>query len=160
MIPGVIGPATGGVTEQLQRRMVLPFTGSLEETSHVLGHELVHAFQFDIATGRSLALPLWFVEGMAEYLSIGPIHALTAARLRDALIHDNLPGFDDLDDPEYFPYRFGHAAWAYLAGRFGDEVVGELFRLASAAGDPLPAIEKLTGTSIDELYPLALVRIG
>jgi Tol biopolymer transport system component len=88
---------------------------------------------------------------MAEYLSIGPIDALTAAWLRDALIHDNLPGFDDLDDPEYFPYRFGHAAWAYLAGRYGDEIVGELFRLASAAGDPLPAVEKLTGTSIDEL---------
>ena len=138
---------------------MLPFASSLAETDHVLGHEIVHAFQFDMADRHrtSLAVPLWFVEGMAEYLSIGPIHALTAARLRDALIHDNLPGFDDLDDPEYFPYRFGHAAWAYLAGRFGDEVVGELFRLASAAGDPLPAIEKLTGTSIDELYPLALV---
>jgi hypothetical protein len=150
VIAGTVGPATGGVTEQLRRRMVLPFTGSLEETSHVLGHELVHAFQFDI-TGRMLALPLWFVEGMAEYLSLGPVDVQTAAWLRDAVIHDDLPSLADLDNPEYFPYRFGHAAWAYLAGRFGDAVVGQLFRLAVEVGDPLQAIERVTGVGIDEL---------
>jgi hypothetical protein len=151
VIPGMISPGTGGVTEQLQRRMVLPFTGSLEETSHVLGHELVHAFQFDMAASRAMGLPLWFVEGMAEFLSIGPIDAQTAAWLRDALIHDNLPAFDELDDPEFFPYRFGHAAWAYLAGRFGEGFVRQLYREAAERGDPLQAIEALTAQSLDEL---------
>src|SRR6267143_2337599 len=82
-IPGDLGEETGGVTEALKRRIVLPFAGPIAETDHVLGHELVHAFQYDITgQGRSAAnpaaaglerLPLWFVEGMAEYLSLGLI---------------------------------------------------------------------------------------
>jgi len=74
-IEGLIGEGTGGVTEALKRRVVLPMSGSLADTDHVLGHELVHAFQFDL-TGADpregaqeapgiLAYPLWFVEGMA-----------------------------------------------------------------------------------------------
>src|SRR5467141_555435 len=84
------GEGTGGVTESLKRRIVLPLGSSLAETDHVIGHELVHAFQYDI-TGRSPGspapavqrLPLWFIEGMAEYLSIGPIDAHTAMWMRD-----------------------------------------------------------------------------
>src|SRR5579871_2131278 len=47
-IEGLIGEGTGGVTEPLKRRVVLPMSGSLADTDHVLGHELVHAFQFDL----------------------------------------------------------------------------------------------------------------
>ena len=47
-VEGLIGEGTGGVTEALKRRIVLPMSGSLADTDHVLGHELVHAFQFDI----------------------------------------------------------------------------------------------------------------
>ena len=44
-VEGAIGEGTGGVTEALKRRIVLPMAGSLADTDHVLGHELVHAFQ-------------------------------------------------------------------------------------------------------------------
>ena len=47
-IEGLIGEGTGGVTEAMKRRVVLPMSGSLAETDHVLGHELVHAFQYDL----------------------------------------------------------------------------------------------------------------
>lgn len=151
VIGGMIGEGTGGVTERLQRRMVMPFTGSLQETSHVLGHELVHAFQFDMGGARTMQLPLWFIEGMAEYLSLGPVHAQTAIWLRDAAIHDNLPDFDELADPDYFPYRFGHAAWAYLAQRWSDKIVRQVFLAAGDSGDPLAAIEAATGVPIEEL---------
>src|SRR5215510_10548666 len=50
-ILGEIGEGTGGVTESGRRRVILPFAGGLAETDHVLGHELVHAFQYDIASG-------------------------------------------------------------------------------------------------------------
>ena len=80
-IGGAPGEGTGGVTEVFKRRIVLPFAGPIAETDHVLGHELVHAFQFDM-TGQgktvsettipmALRLPLWFIEGLAEYLSVG-----------------------------------------------------------------------------------------
>ena len=48
------GEGTGGVTESLKRRIILPMGASLWETDHVIGHELTHAFQYDITgVGRS-----------------------------------------------------------------------------------------------------------
>src|SRR5437773_1874181 len=83
------------------------------ETDHVLGHELVHAFQYDIAAQRANGqtggggggvenLPLWLIEGMAEYLSLGPVDAHTAMWLRDAARKEKLPAISDLDNPKYF----------------------------------------------------------
>jgi hypothetical protein len=80
----------------------------------------VHAFQYDIAaeTGRRVGsgaglerLPLWFIEGMAEYLSLGPIDSNTAMWVREAASRDAMPSIDKLDDPDFFPYRYGHAFW-------------------------------------------------
>src|SRR4026208_39503 len=50
-LSGAPGEAPGGVTEPLKRRIVLPLAGPLGDTDHVIGHELVHAFQFDIMIG-------------------------------------------------------------------------------------------------------------
>ena len=149
VVDGLIGEGTGGVTDFLQRRMVLPFASSLGETSHVLGHEMVHAFQFDLGGEGAPALPLWFVEGMAEYLSLGPNHVTTAMWMRSEL--DDLPTFTDLDNPRYFPYRFGHAAWAFLAERFGERVVGSAFLAAVELNSAIRGIEAATGADIDTL---------
>jgi Tol biopolymer transport system component len=142
VLGGEIGEGTGGVTESGKRRIILPFAGGLAETDHVLGHELVHAFQYDMAmppgsdAQRSAmgALPLWFVEGMAEYLSLGPVDAHTSMWVRDASAREKMPTIDKLDDPEFFPYRYGHAFWAYVASRWGDEAVGDMFHGASRVG--------------------------
>src|SRR2546427_5308960 len=51
---GDIGEGTGGVTEFFKHRMVLPFTGSYAELEHVIGHEMVHQFQYDVfSRGRA-----------------------------------------------------------------------------------------------------------
>jgi Tol biopolymer transport system component len=156
IVPGGIGEGTGGVTEALRRRVVLPFAGSLAATDHVLGHELVHAYQFDI-TGEggglptALRLPLWFIEGMAEYLSIGPIDPHTAMWMRDAVLREQLPSIRQLDDARFFPYRYGHAFWAYVAGEYGDQVVGQILKAAGKRGEAIPAIEGVLGLPIDEL---------
>jgi hypothetical protein len=67
VLPGQLPDGVGGFTDHLKGRVVMPFAPALGETDHVLGHELVHAFQRDILqqAGRSMALPLWFLEGMA-----------------------------------------------------------------------------------------------
>ena len=74
-------------------RVVLPLTGDYAENDHVLGHEIVHVFQYDIAVGAEHnnrrrfnleQLPLWLVEGMAEYFSKGRIDPLTSMWIRDA----------------------------------------------------------------------------
>src|SRR5262245_31650444 len=166
-IQGELGEGTGGVTEPLRRRMVLPLGGPLADTDHVIGHELVHAFQFDITTppGGSPAqngafrLPLWFIEGMAEYLSIGPVDPNTAMWLRDAvresddskLAREKLPSIDALENPRYFPYRWGQAFWAYVGGRYGDDVIRRMLAIGAAAGDYNVAIEKVLGIKTAEL---------
>ncbi len=159
-IPGSLGEGTGGVTEALKRRVVMPSAGPLAETDHVLAHELVHAFQYDITSrGVSgsgglpgvLRLPLWFVEGMAEYLSVGPRDPHTAMWIRDAIRDNKLPTIKQLGNPKYFPYRFGQAFWAYVAGRYGDAVVGRMLRAAARGGDPNSAIKEVLGTTPEEL---------
>ncbi|HHP7237600.1 peptidase S9 [Longibacter sp.] len=142
VIQGQIGQGTGGVTESLKERVVMPLTGSYKETDHVLGHELVHSFQYDIALrgdtpGFSLRrLPLWLVEGMAEYLSIGRDDPHTAMWLRDAALRDDLPTVDQMtrDMATYFPYRYGQAYSAYIGGKYGDAAVTNLFKLSGRVG--------------------------
>jgi Tol biopolymer transport system component len=159
--PTQIGEGTGGFTESLRRRIVLPLAGPLADTDHVIGHELVHAFQFDMTSTRETGgtgvvtgaqrLPLWFVEGMAEYLSIGPVDPHTAMWMRDAVREETLPTLRQLNSPEYFPYRWGHAFWAYVAGRWGDGVVGDLLRQAGASGSPEVAIRSVLKVTPEEL---------
>jgi Tol biopolymer transport system component len=151
VVGGMIGEGTGGVTEGLKRRVVLPLAGTLAETDHVLGHELVHAFQYDISARRQQgggsgggieSLPLWFVEGLAEYLSIGPVDPHTAMWLRDATRKEELPEIEDLDSGQFFPYRWGQAVWAYIGGKYGDDLIGQIYRTAVRSGDPIVAIER------------------
>ena len=134
---GDISEGTGGVTDPFRHRIMMPFTGAYKDFEHVLMHEMVHQFQFDIfARGRigggiqrlsMVSPPLWFMEGMAEYLSIGPIDALTVMWLRDAALEGNLPSIEEMTfDPRVFPYRFGHSLLAYIGERWGDEVIGEI----------------------------------
>ena len=160
-LQGELGEGTGGVTEVFKRRMVLPFGGSLAETDHVIGHELVHAFQFSLTgQGRSvqtggipgaLTLPLWFIEGMAEYLSVGPVDPLTAMWMRDAAL-DDLPSLHDLGNSyKWFPYRWGQALWAWIAGTYGDEVVGRMLEVAGRAREPEVALAAIVGLSPEDL---------
>jgi Tol biopolymer transport system component len=142
VIGGFIGEGTGGVTEGLKQRVVMPLTGSYAETDHVLGHELVHSFQYDIAfSDRDTIrfnlglLPLWMVEGTAEYLSVGRSDTHTAMWLRDAVRRDDLPTIDQLTRGQrYFPYRYGQAYMAYIGGKYGDAAVANFYKLAGRAG--------------------------
>src|SRR6266850_2386494 len=150
--PGVIGEGTGGFTERLRSRVVLPFAPGLGETDHVLGHELAHAFQIDIVKRtkqNAFELPGWFIEGMAEYLSIGPSNTLTDMWLRDAKANHSLPTLKQLDNPRYFPYRYGHALWSYLTTRYGDEIIGRVLR--SKIRGVIPRLEDITGADQAQL---------
>jgi hypothetical protein len=157
-----IGEGTGGVTEALRRRIVLPTGGTLGDLNHVIGHELTHAFQYDItgAGGRSggnpaaANMPLWFVEGMAEYFSLGPVAPLTAMWMRGGpqdTARDSLPSFRQLDDPRFFPYRYGQALLAYVGGEYGDDRIGELLRAAGRTRGVDQAIRGVLSLTPDQL---------
>ena len=158
VIGGMISEGTGGVTESARQRVILPFTGVYADNDHVLGHEIVHVFQYDIADSMSRVrsdslgvgaggpgiqdLPLWLIEGMAEYLSIGRSDPHTAMWLRDAVLRDKLPTVRQLTtDGRFFPYRYGEALWAYIGGKWGDQKVKVLYRSALKYGFE-PAIKR------------------
>jgi len=160
-VSSLIGTGTGGVTEGLKNRVVMPFSKTLSQTDHVLGHELVHAFQFnklltaDTSKNYSVNnLPLWMIEGMAEYLSIGSVDPHTAMWMRDALLNDDFPSLEQLTkESKYFPYRFGHAFWAMVGKTWGDTIIMPLFE-KTAEYQYEDAIDSLLGISSSTLSSL------
>ncbi|MEA2239986.1 MAG: hypothetical protein QOC81_4710 [Thermoanaerobaculia bacterium] len=158
--PEMIGEGTGGFTDPFMNRVVLPLTGDYAENDHVLGHEMVHVFQFDIAASISNSrrrfnlemMPLWIVEGMAEYFSKGRVDPLTAMWIRDAEQHNRLPTLRQLErDPYYFPYRYGQAILAYIGGRFGDDAVVRYF-LSAGMVNPEAAFDRALGVPAKQIF--------
>ncbi|HEX2977143.1 MAG TPA: hypothetical protein VHO68_14505, partial [Bacteroidales bacterium] len=143
-VSGDIGIGTGGVTESLKNRVIIPIAPSLAQTDHVLGHELVHAFQYHLFLNnqnrqrgeQSLQnIPLWMIEGMAEYLSKGSVDPHTSMVMRDALLSNDFPTIRKLStDSKYFPYTYGQAFWAMVSKVWGDSVMVPLLRLTAVMG--------------------------
>ncbi|MEP7086649.1 MAG: BamA/TamA family outer membrane protein, partial [Gemmatimonadota bacterium] len=121
-----------------------------------------HEFQFDIfARGRAgggiaqltqVNPPLWFMEGMAEYLSLGPDYARSSTVMRDAAINGDLPTIVKMNErpDRYDPYRYGQPLWAYIAGRFGDEIIGAIMADVPSMGVER-AFKRETGESLEDL---------
>ena len=124
--------------DRCKRRIILPFAGGLAETDHVLGHELVHAFQFDMASratpkaSRSDRRSMRCRSGSSRaWPSISRSDRSTRTRRCGSATRRRARRcrrIDKLDDPDFFPYRYGHAFWAYVAGRWGDAAVGDMLR--------------------------------
>jgi len=162
-VVGDLGEGVQGVTEAFKQRIVMPFMHSMQETDHLIGHELVHAFQYDIsglgragggieAAARRFQAPLWFMEGMAEYLAVGPIAPHTAMWMRDGALAGQVPTVEQMTrDPRFNPYRWGHAFWSYVGGRWGDAVIGQILKQAGQ-GVPYPeAFQRILNASLDEI---------
>jgi hypothetical protein len=141
-IDGEISVGTGGVTEGLKNRVVMPFMETNQTTRHVIGHELVHAFQYHSLLDNDSTnfaeinnLPLWMIEGMAEYLSLGKKDAYTAMWMRDAYLNKDIPTIKDLTESnKYFPYRYGEAFWSYIGSTYGDTIIVPFFKNVAKYG--------------------------
>src|SRR5262245_54964820 len=123
------------------------------ETERVLGHEIAHAFQFDIARryGGGMNQPLWFIEGMAEYLARGANDSEAVLWLRDAVATDRLPKQEADAARRFSPYQYGHAFWSYLATRFGDDVMGKALK-SGKRGKFKDRMRAATGVGLAQLY--------
>ncbi|MCA9727320.1 MAG: PD40 domain-containing protein, partial [Candidatus Eisenbacteria bacterium] len=156
---GLIGEGTGGFTEFLKRRVNMPVTGDYDEVDHVLTHELVHAFQIDLLTvggsglggGVRWAPPLWVMEGMAEYLSLGEVDELTQQWLRDGALEGYLLPVTIMDRvADIRVYRFGQAIMAYFGASFGDEKIGVWFKKLAATRSLDRSFEEVAGVTFEK----------
>ncbi|MFN0178151.1 MAG: hypothetical protein ACKVZ0_05090 [Gemmatimonadales bacterium] len=155
---GDVDEGTGGFTDYLRHRNTFPLSGSYDDDEHVLAHEMVHQFQFDIwSRGRTGAgiqgifsanAPLWFGEGMAEYFSLGPTDSKTAMWLRDGALESKLPSASDF--VQVFPYQYGHALVTYIGQRWGDEAVGAVTKNAIGGGLEL-SLRRVLGINFEQL---------
>jgi len=148
----------GGVTELFKNRVVLPFEGSYDQFRHVIHHELVHAVMNDMFYGGSLQsiisnnitlnLPLWFMEGLAEYESLGwDTHS--DMFMRDASINQYLPNINQLDG--YFAYRGGQSVFWFIERKYGKEKIGDLLNRIRGQGSFEGGIKSTFGFDLEEL---------
>ncbi len=113
-----------GATAPRGLEVALPYFGDHASFDHTSTHELGHEFTIQkVRASASHAnlwgdplesLPLWFVEGLAEYVSLGPIDGENAMRVRDLVVNPDLfRGYGLLGFFSDFP---GHVLWTYAGG--------------------------------------------
>lgn len=161
-VTGDLGEGTGGVTDGSRQRIMMPFTGDYASFERVLIHEMVHQFQYDVfargKAGANLQLldqvnpPLWFMEGMAEYLAIGPSHTLTTSWVRTAIASGSFPTIKQMTErpDKHFPYRYGEALFRYIGERWGDGVIGSILQTSTSVGIER-AFQRELGMSLEKL---------
>ncbi|MBN1307770.1 MAG: PD40 domain-containing protein [Chitinispirillaceae bacterium] len=128
IITEIIPEEVGGFTELLKNRIAIPFNGSYNDFRHVLHHELVHAFMFGMLFDQfgsnlfsgNLQLPLWFMEGSAEYLS-SKWDAEADMFMIDQALNSSIPlpgaGLDG-----YLAYKGGQSFLFFLESSRGDSL--------------------------------------
>jgi hypothetical protein len=128
-----------GVTSPEDLKMAVPYFGDHSKFVEVSTHEMVHQFQIQKMLEQAGAedmpsaimfLPLWFIEGIAEYYSKGGIDTETDLFLRDLVWNpDPSKGYEILPFAEdrirgYIPtYKLGQARIAFIAETYGKEKI-------------------------------------
>jgi Tol biopolymer transport system component len=147
----------GGVTESFKNRVVIPFEGNYAMFRHVIHHELVHAVLNDMLGGTVQALissrapielPMWMNEGIAEYAS-QKWETDSDMFLRDATDHNYLPPINYLEG--YFAYRGGQSVWYYIANKYGEQKIGEIFNRIKTMRSVDRGLKAALGMDIKEL---------
>lgn len=133
-----------GVTSPVDLTMALPYFGDETLFARVSTHELAH--QFTIQKLRSLntgdfgadpmrRMPLWFVEGLAEYYAQHGIDAETEMLVRDMVINPSndaptLAFFRDDVRNFLWTYKLGQMRCAFLQETYGDGSIQNILRQA------------------------------
>jgi hypothetical protein len=133
--PGFIPDGVGGFFEFIKGRVVIPSAGSLEKFRHVINHELVHVFmhnklEWAMRSNGQRAdryLPLWFVEGLAEYYST-EWDAQAEMVLRDAVLSGYFAplSYIYVISGSFLMYKEGQDALGFIAREFGREKIVQI----------------------------------
>ncbi len=159
VIPGLIEEGVGGFTEVLKNRVVVPFSGSYREFRHVLRHELVHVFQYKVIKNNYRnflyssilnTIPLWVMEGMAEYFSLG-WDTESEAYIRDIALTDKLLSIENLNYyGGYIVYKEGQLIYRYIAEKYGKKACTEFFSTLVYTGNLNKTFEDVFGIEFEK----------
>lgn len=131
-LPYMVSPGLGGFFEFIKGRVVVPCDGSVDRFKQTIRHELVHVFQRSylqrifkdhrLAQGKSL--PLWFIEGLAEYWSEG---WSTEAEMviRDGVLNNTIVPIQLIYQiyGTYLMYKEGQSILKFIAETYGEEKI-------------------------------------
>ena len=155
--PTVVSESVGGFTEFLKDRVILPFDGSYEQFRHVIHHELTHAvmlqFLYGSGPGKIIqgvsrsAPPLWFIEGLAEYTSIG-WDTDSDMFVRDATLGGYLPSIPYLS--AFLAYKGGQSVLRYVEEVYGKQKLTELLQRLRTTRNFEKAWRSALGESVED----------
>jgi Tol biopolymer transport system component len=158
IVSDILPEGVGGFTTQIRNRIVIPFDGSFDQLRHVLHHELVHGFEYAILydqlgssllSGSQSEMPLWFAEGLAEYLSTG-WNTEADMFLMDATIFGTIP----LPGPEldgYMAYKGGQSFLYYVASSRGQKAFTRLLTKFKESKNIENCFKAVYGKTAEEL---------
>ncbi len=134
-----VGEGTGGVTEAFKNRFIVYNDGSVRWLRNVIPHEFTHVMQFTVLyeespllkalrLSRGIFIPLWMMEGMAEY-NTGETDATTRGMvIRDMVSNKNvislknLSTFNHLKPHQITPaYKLSETAYHFLVDEYGPD---------------------------------------
>ncbi len=148
----------GGVTDKFKNRITIPFMGNYGDFRQVLHHELVHAvfndkfyggtIQTIIQNNIQLVIPLWFEEGLAEYVSLG-WDSDTDMFMREGVMNNYIPPISQMRG--YMAYRGGQAFWNFIVEEYGREKIGEILQHVRQTRSIEGGLRQSTGLNMSEL---------
>ncbi len=126
---GLISEGTGGLTELIKGRVLIPHTGSWARLAWVTRHELAHWYMLeklarvmkDHHRAQGSLPPLWFVEGLAEYFGT-TWDAEAEGLMRDAVLSgEAVPlGRSESIWGSVLMYKEGQSFMLWFAARYGE----------------------------------------
>jgi hypothetical protein len=132
---GLIPESTGGLTELIKGRVLLPHTGSWHRLKWVTRHELAHAYMLEKLSrvmrenkrSQNYMPPLWFIEGLAEFCGT-QWDEDAEGLLRDAVLSGRAYPLTRSEPitGTVLMYKEGQSFLLYLAERFGEAKIFDL----------------------------------
>lgn len=140
-----------GVTSTQDLTVALPYWGERRRFLHVMRHEMAHQFTIQkvVDAGEAAgcnplaALPLWFVEGVAEFFALPGLTPEVRAVVADAFLDregprddPDLPGFREGERSYERVYLMGHAQVRFLEERHGPGTIERILSRSKELCDP------------------------
>jgi Tol biopolymer transport system component len=157
--PGLVSEGTGGLTELIKGRVMIPHTGSRARLEWVTRHELTHAYmleklarvQHDHRRTQNYLPPLWFIEGLAEWNSTH-WDADAEGLLRDAVLTGEARMLTRSDDitGTVLMYKEGQSFLMDLTERYGSDKIFDLMDNWWRAEDFETTFRITFGVSLEE----------